>query len=83
MAIFNRCLTICVKIDLGNFLITFLEPISNDNIGTLRIYYKPIEIEIYNNNILYSDGGISGSLIQMGYYLNFGLRLNFTILPIV
>jgi hypothetical protein len=38
---------------------------------------------MYDDDILYGDGGASGSLIQMGHHLNFGLRLNFAILPTV
>jgi chitinase len=83
IATFNGRLTTRVKTDLGNFPIAFPEPVSDEDIGTLRTHHKPTEIEIFEDDILYGDGGINGSLIQMGHHLNFGLRLNFAILPTV
>jgi hypothetical protein len=38
---------------------------------------------MFDDDILYGDGGTNGSLIQMGHHLNFGLRLNFAIRPAV
>jgi hypothetical protein len=48
---------------------------------SLRKDHKETEMESFNDDILYGDGGEKGSTIQIGHNLVFGLGLDFGIFP--
>ncbi|KAF4414954.1 glycoside hydrolase family 18 [Fusarium acutatum] len=67
--------------DLGNFPATFPRAQTPSGLESMRKIHKETEMESFNNNTLYGDGGERGSTIQIGHNLTFGLNLFFNILP--
>ncbi|KAG7417481.1 hypothetical protein Forpe1208_v005351 [Fusarium oxysporum f. sp. rapae] len=80
-ATLNGRLTTRVKTDLGHFPAVFPGILSPDEMDSLRKDHKQTEMESFNDDILYGDGGEKGSTIQIGHHLVFGLNLGFSILP--
>ena len=81
-ATFNGRLTARVKTDLGNFPVSFPQPVSDSFIEDVRRHHEPTEIQTYTDDILYGDGGTNGSLIQIGHSLVIGIKLNFAVYPL-
>lgn len=82
-ATLNGRLTTRVKTDLGNFPATFPHILFPDEMESIREHHKDTEIEIFDDDILYGDGGENGTTIQIGHHLVFGLNLQFGILPMI
>ncbi|EWZ93951.1 hypothetical protein FOWG_06589 [Fusarium oxysporum f. sp. lycopersici MN25] len=80
-ATLNGRLTTRVKTDLGYFPAVFPHIVSPDEMDSLRRDHKKTEMESFNDDILYGDGGEKGSTIQIGHNLVFGLSLDFGIFP--
>ncbi|KAF9760749.1 hypothetical protein IL306_004142 [Fusarium sp. DS 682] len=80
-ATLNGRLTTRVKTDLGEFPAAFPHILSPDEMHSLRKDHKETEMESFNDDILYGDGGKNGSTIQIGHNLVFGLNLDFGIYP--
>lgn len=80
-ATLNGCLTTRVKTDLGQFPAAFPQILSPEEMDSLRKDHKETEMESFNDDILYGDGGEKGSTIQIGQNLAFGLSLSFGIFP--
>ncbi|KAM0384982.1 hypothetical protein ACHAQC_011832 [Fusarium culmorum] len=76
-------LTTRVKTDLGDFPATFPHILFPDEMDSIRKHHKDTEIEVFDDDVLYGDGGRNGSTIQIGHHLAFGLDLHFGILPLV
>lgn len=80
-ATLNGRLTTRVKTDLGDFPAAFPQVLFPDEMDSLRKDHKETEMESFNDDILYGDGGEKGSTIQIGHNLVFGLGLDFGIFP--
>ncbi|KAL5608620.1 hypothetical protein FOVSG1_003301 [Fusarium oxysporum f. sp. vasinfectum] len=80
-ATLNGRLTTRVKTDLGHFPAVFPHIVSSEEMDSLRRDHKQTEMESFNDDILYGDGGEKGSTIQIGHNLVFGLSLDFGIFP--
>lgn len=74
-------LTTRVKTDLGHFPAVFPHILFPDEMDSLRKDHKETEMDSFNDDILYGDGGEKGSTIQIGHNLVFGLSLDFGIFP--
>ncbi|KAJ4094417.1 hypothetical protein NW760_012753 [Fusarium oxysporum] len=74
-------LTTRVKSDLGHFPAAFPHILFPDEMDSLRKDHKETEMDSFNDDILYGDGGEKGSTIQIGHNLVFGLSLDFGIFP--
>ncbi|EXL68538.1 hypothetical protein FOPG_15425 [Fusarium oxysporum f. sp. conglutinans race 2 54008] len=80
-ATLNGRLTTRVKTDLGEFPAAFPHILSPEEMDSLIKDHKETEMESFNDDILYGDGGEKGSTIQIGHNLAFGLSLSFGIFP--
>jgi hypothetical protein len=78
-ATLNGRLTTRVKTDLGEFPAVFPNILLPDEMESIRKHHKDTEIEIFDDDILYGDGGDEGSTISIGHHLTFGLKLDFGI----
>ncbi|KAF5624294.1 hypothetical protein F25303_11543 [Fusarium sp. NRRL 25303] len=76
-ATLNGRLTTRVKTDLGDFPASFPHVLLPDEMHTLRKDHKETEMDSFEDDILYGDGGEKGSTIQIGHNLTFGLSLSF------
>ncbi|KAM0407375.1 hypothetical protein ACHAPD_012291 [Fusarium lateritium] len=56
-------LTTRIKTDLGDFPATFPHILFPDEIDSIRKHHKDTEIEVFDDDILYGDGGRNGSTI--------------------
>lgn len=76
-ATLNGRLTTRVKTDLGDFPASFPHVLFPDEMDSLRKDHKETEMDSFEDDILYGDGGEKGSTIQIGHNLTFGLSLSF------
>ncbi|SCV58358.1 uncharacterized protein FFB14_15595 [Fusarium fujikuroi] len=78
-ATLNGRLTTRVKTELGDFPASFPHVLFPDEMHSLRKDHKETEMDSFEDDILYGDGGERGSTIQIGHNLTFGLSLSFGI----
>ncbi|RSM03030.1 hypothetical protein CEP52_007639 [Fusarium oligoseptatum] len=82
-ATFNGRLTTRVKTDFGNFAATFPDTLDEKDLKLAEKNHKKAEMLVPKDDVLFSGGGETGSLITLGHTLTFGVSLNFEILPLV